>query len=357
MENTDRDVTLMNKPNDHLSSRERSDADLRVQVVDGSADGVLGIGDFALADTEERGDIAVSVLCDGGVGDADLSDGLDLLLESDGSHGGIPSKAPIHYMRSRMERNAHGYLNFCRAGGDNPHMHTRTISQILTALMERSGMSQTSLSKATGVGQTTILRIANGDSKDPHHKSVAPLAAYFGITTDQLRGAQPLDIDSLPLRRDDILRRSFEVYGHEDDGQVELPFIKRVGVSGDLRREAVEFTGETRKILRSDLSRCSVEPAHAAFTRTQGDTMAPVFIDGSVVGINMAATDIVDGKIFAIQISGDIWIKRAYRIPGGGLRLSSYDSEVEDMRFTPDMMRAQQVVVIGKVFYNATCYV
>ena len=85
--------------------------------------------------------------------------------------------------------------------------------------------------------------------------------------------------------------------------------------------------------------------------------MAPVFIDGSVAGVNMAATEIVDGKIYAVQISGEIWIKRAYRIPGGGLRLTSYDPDVEDMRFTPDMLRTQQVAIVGRVFYNATCYV
>ncbi|MBK59402.1 MAG: hypothetical protein CML01_11435 [Pseudomonas sp.] len=259
-------------------------------------------------------------------------------------------------MRSRIERNEQAHLSYACAERNNRRMHKRTISEILTALMERTGMNQSTLSEATGVGQSTIHRILSGESKDPQHKNVAPLAAHFGITTDQLRGSKPLDIDSMPLRREDLLRRSVPVMEGADE-LVDLPFISRVSLSGDLRRETVETTGELRKIAQEELNRCGVERAHAAFVRTQGDTMAPVFIDGSVAGVNMAATEIVDGKIYAVQISGEIWIKRAYRIPGGGLRLTSYDPDVEDMRFTPDMLRTQQVAIVGRVFYNATCYV
>lgn len=346
----------MNKPNDLLSSGEPSGADLAVELVDGAANGVLGVGDFALANTEERGDIAAGTAGDGGVGDTNLADGFDLELEVVGSHGGIPFETPIHYMRSRMERNEQRHLSYASAERNNRRMHKRTISAVLTALMERTGMNQTSLSKATGVGQTTIHRILSGDSKDPQHKSIAPLAAYFGISTDQLRGAQPLDIDSMPLRREDILRRSVPDLFASGDEFVELPFISRIGLAGDLRRESVELTGEVRKITQGELSRCGVERAHAAFFRIQGDTMAPVFIDGSIAGINMAATDVVDGKVYAVQINGEIWIKRVYRIPGGGIRLSSYDLDVEDMRFSLEAMRAQQIAVVGRVFYNVTCY-
>ena len=346
----------MNEQDDLLSSREPARADLAVKLVDGAANGVLGVGDFTLANTEERGDVTASATSNGGVGDANLADGLDLELEGVGSHGGIPLEAPVHYMRSRIERNVYRHLNYARAESDNRRMHKRNVSEILSALMERSGMTPSSLAEATGVLQSTIHRIVKGESKDPLHKNIAPLAAHYGITTDQLRGVSPLDIDALPLRREDLLRRSVPVL--EDIGAlVDLPFIARVGLSGDLRREAVETTGEFRKIAQEELDRCGVERAHAAFVRTQGDTMSPVFIDGSVAGVNMAATDVIDGKIYAVQISGEIWIKRAYRIPGGGLRLTSYDPDVEDMRFTPDMLRTQQVAIVGRVFYNATCYV
>lgn len=346
----------MNKPNDLLSSGEPSGADLAVELVDGAANGVLGVGDFALANTEERGDIAASAAGNGGVGHSGFADGLDLGLVGVGSHGSSPSEVHTQYMQTSIDCNADQHLRYARRHSDNRAMHKRTIKENLTTLMQRSGHTSASLGRETGVDQSIIHRIATGKTKRPQDETVVPLATYFQITPDQLRGHAALDFDTLPLRRDDLMRRSVPAADEGADAYVELPFMRRIGISSDLRRESVELTGETRKIPRSDMARCSVDEAHAAFVRTQGDTMAPVFIDGSIAGVNMAATEVVDGKIYAVQISDEIWIKRAYRIPGGGLRLSSYDQDVEDMRFTPDMLRTQQVAIVGRVFYNATCY-
>lgn len=346
----------MNEPDELLSSRERPGADLAVKLVDGTANGILGIRDLALTDSEERGDVTAGSLGDGCVGDSNLADGLDLGLEDVDGHVGSPMEAHPQYMQLSIDCNAHQHLLYAGFHRDNRHMHKRTIRETLSALLTRSGHTPTSLGREAGIDQSIIQRIASGKTKDPRDDSVIRLAAYFGVTPDQLRGYAPIDIDALPLRRDDILRRSTPVADYEDDEQVELPFIQRISLAGDLRRESVELTGETRKISQEELSRCGVERAHAAFFRTQGDTMAPVFIDGSIAGVNMAATDVTDGKIYAIQINGEIWIKRAYRIPGGGLRLSSYDPDVDDLRFTPELMRSQQVAIVGRVFYNATCY-
>lgn len=346
----------MNKPNDLLSSGEPSGADLAVELVDGAANGVLWVGDFALANTEESGDVAAGAAGNCGVGDANLTDGLNLQLEVVGSHGSSPSEVHTQYMQTSIDCNADQHLHYARRHSNNRAMHKRTIKENLTALMQRSGHTSASLGRETGVDQSIIHRIATGKTKRPQDETVVPLATYFQITPDQLRGHATLDFDALPLRRDDLMRRSVPTADEGADAYVELPFMRRIGISSDLRRESVELTGERRKIPRSDMARCAVDEAYAAFVRTQGDTMAPVFIDGSIAGVNMAATEVVDGKIYAVQISDEIWIKRAYRIPGGGLRLSSYDQDVEDMRFTPDMLRTQQVAIVGRVFYNVTCY-
>lgn len=356
METTDRDVTLMNKPDDLLSSRERPVADLSVQAVDGATDGVLGIRDLALTNTEERGDIAAGTIGDGCVGDSGLSDGLDLELQGVGGHEGIPSKAPQQYMHSSIDCNALQHLLYAVDHSDNRRMHKRTIKDNLSALMTRSGLTPTALGRETGINQSIIQRIASGETKRPRDDNVFELAKFFGVTTDQMHGRAPIDFDALPLRRDDILRRAMPAAGEQADEFVELPFIRRITLTGELRRESVEMTGELRKISQADLDICGVERGHAAFFRTQGDTMAPVFIDGSIAGINMAATDVTDGKVYAVQINDEIWIKRAYRIPGGGLRLSSYDPEVDDLRFTVELMRSQQVAIVGRVFHNSTCY-
>lgn len=75
-------------------------------------------------------------------------------------------------------------------------MH-KTIDKILAELMSKSGLNQADLSRMANVGQPTISRILkpNGPKgiKEPSDKQVRPLAEFFGVSTDQLRGYAPLE--------------------------------------------------------------------------------------------------------------------------------------------------------------------
>ncbi|MCO8161044.1 helix-turn-helix domain-containing protein [Pseudomonas sp. 21LCFQ010] len=77
-------------------------------------------------------------------------------------------------------------------------MH-KTIDKILAALMQRDGINQLQLSQRSGVGQSTISRILKPGGtkgiKEPTDKQVRPLADFFGVSTDQLRGFAPLEVD------------------------------------------------------------------------------------------------------------------------------------------------------------------
>ncbi|MDD2114204.1 LexA family transcriptional regulator [Pseudomonas asiatica] len=74
-------------------------------------------------------------------------------------------------------------------------MH-KSIDKILAQLMTKNGISQVELSSRTSVGQSTISRILKPQGpkgiKEPTDKQVRPLAEFFGVTTDQLRGYEPL---------------------------------------------------------------------------------------------------------------------------------------------------------------------
>ncbi|MFY0997581.1 LexA family transcriptional regulator [Pseudomonas juntendi] len=74
-------------------------------------------------------------------------------------------------------------------------MH-KSIDKILAQLMAANGITQVELSSRTSVGQSTISRILKPQGpkgiKEPTDKQVRPLAEFFGITTDQLRGYEPL---------------------------------------------------------------------------------------------------------------------------------------------------------------------
>lgn len=74
-------------------------------------------------------------------------------------------------------------------------MH-KSIDKVLAQLMAEGGVSQADLARKTGVGQPTISRILKPAGpkgiKEPTDKQVRPLADFFGVTTDQLRGFSPV---------------------------------------------------------------------------------------------------------------------------------------------------------------------
>ncbi len=63
-------------------------------------------------------------------------------------------------------------------------------------------------------------------------------------------------------------------------------------------------------------------------------------------------TRVVDGKIYALDHDGLLRIKFLYRLPGGGIRLRSFNrDEYEDESYTLDDVLEQRIVILGRVFW------
>lgn len=60
------------------------------------------------------------------------------------------------------------------------------ISKQLSKLMRDNSLSQSALSRATGVPQPTINRILSGVTREPRRDSVVRIANFFGITPESL---------------------------------------------------------------------------------------------------------------------------------------------------------------------------
>ncbi|MBL4833625.1 MAG: helix-turn-helix domain-containing protein [Pseudomonas sp.] len=84
------------------------------------------------------------------------------------------------------------------------------ISKILARLMDARGITQADLSRKTGVGQPTISRILKPHGpkgiKNPTDLQVKPIADFFGISTDELRGHKPLGFELFDLAETGVLR-------------------------------------------------------------------------------------------------------------------------------------------------------
>ena len=62
----------------------------------------------------------------------------------------------------------------------------------LSKLMHACGISQSALSRATGVPQPTINRILNESIREPRYDSVVRLAHFFDVTPESMYGPHSL---------------------------------------------------------------------------------------------------------------------------------------------------------------------
>jgi SOS-response transcriptional repressor LexA len=67
-----------------------------------------------------------------------------------------------------------------------------TLSHILKRLMFEKQVRTTELARRVGLKQPTVHRIVEGTSLRPHLSTLDPIAKYFAVSVDQLRGAEPL---------------------------------------------------------------------------------------------------------------------------------------------------------------------
>ena len=82
-------------------------------------------------------------------------------------------------------------------------MSNTKISQILTRLLSDQNLRVSELARQVQLPQPTIQRIAAGVCENPHISSLKPIAEFFSISVDQLKGLEPIPkfdkIFKLPL--------------------------------------------------------------------------------------------------------------------------------------------------------------
>lgn len=68
-----------------------------------------------------------------------------------------------------------------------------TLSTILRRLMFEQHIKTTELARQIGLPQATVHRIVSGASPRPHLTSLKPLADFFSVSIEQLKGQEPIE--------------------------------------------------------------------------------------------------------------------------------------------------------------------
>jgi phage repressor protein C with HTH and peptisase S24 domain len=135
------------------------------------------------------------------------------------------------------------------------------------------------------------------------------------------------------------------------DDEVALPFFKGVELSaGNGSEVMLETGGHKLRFGARTLRKHRVRPDSAVAATVRGNSMTPVMPDGCTIAIDTDFPGITDGKIYALDHAGELRVKLLYRLPGGGLRIRSYnDAEYPDEIYSAE--QAQQIRILGRVFW------
>lgn len=97
------------------------------------------------------------------------------------------------------------------------------ISKQLGKLMRDQGLSQSALSRATGVPQPTINRILSEVTREPRRDSVVRIANYFNVTPESLYQAPNNPAAS---RKKESIEDLFDLISNLDDADRNALFEK-----------------------------------------------------------------------------------------------------------------------------------
>lgn len=138
-----------------------------------------------------------------------------------------------------------------------------------------------------------------------------------------------------------------------DDDEVEIPFLKEVQLAagtGSAFRE--DHNGYKLRFAKSTLRKLNIHFSNAVCVEVIGNSMEPVLPNGATVGVDTGSKEIKDGKMYAIDYGDLLRVKILYAMPGGMIRIRSYNSEEHPEEIRP----LSEIRVIGRVFWSSVTY-
>lgn len=138
-----------------------------------------------------------------------------------------------------------------------------------------------------------------------------------------------------------------------DDDEVEVPFLKEVQLAagaGSVFRE--DHNGYKLRFAKSTLRKLNIQFQNAVCVEVIGNSMEPVLPNGATVGVDTGSKTIKDGKMYAIDYGDLLRVKVLYAVPGGMIRIRSYNSDEHPEEIRP----LSDIRIIGRVFWSSVTY-
>lgn len=266
----------------------------------------------------------------------------------------IVHNAP-HYADSHILVYGETHLQEYELTHNNSHMEFK--DRIKTA-RKHAKLTQVQLAERVGIDQSVISSLERGKHRGSTHTLAIAYALDVSprwLTTGE--GDMAERSQAATRQKDELVFHETEfVDGDAPLGadEIEIPYFREVEMAaGDGRTQVIENHGAYMRFSLPRLARAGVDPKQAACATVTGDSMEPIIVDGSPIGIDKGCRQILDGKVYALDHGGMLRVKRLYRLPLGRMRVVSdnhieYPEEVYTMG-DPDSPR-----IIGRVFWWET---
>ncbi|WP_165311012.1 LexA family transcriptional regulator [Vibrio ziniensis] len=208
------------------------------------------------------------------------------------------------------------------------------------------------LARKLDVTPKAVSKWLNAESM-PRQNKMAELADYLGVSLYWLQYGRE---EQVPKGNAEILgnMQTWDSQTPLGEDEVAVPFLSEIKLSAGngFVNNLEQDNGFRLRFARSTLRRYNVAPENAVCVAVHGNSMEPVLPDGSTVGIDCGNKALVEGKIFAINHNEELFIKKLYRLPGGGIRIYSFnEAEYPPREYTDQQMQEQKITIVGRVFW------
>ncbi|WP_447810982.1 XRE family transcriptional regulator [Pseudomonas putida] len=234
-----------------------------------------------------------------------------------------------------------------------------TLGQRIARKREQAGLNQSELARRLSVTPQAVQKwesevsVPRGKRLDDIAAALSTSVAYL-VTGELLARSDRAESNARMLGPIDVWDDDTPL----DDDEVYVPFLKEVELSAGSGRTVVEQSHKQKlRFGKLTLRKQGVQPDNAVCVTVSGNSMEPVLPDKSTVGVDQGSTAITDGKMYAIDHDGQLRVKTLYRLPGGGIRMRSFNrDEHPDEEYTAQEMAEQNIHIKGKVFWSSVLW-
>lgn len=238
-----------------------------------------------------------------------------------------------------------------------------SFSERLKQIRAAKGLSLQEVANRVDVARQTVHEWETGKSS-PRMERIEMLARALQVSqSDLLDGEAPLvsePIFKYSAREPEVSYSTLQpilAWEHPEDlPEGEFVMVPRLGVklsAGNGHEQVeIEFGKVTPQAFRAAWVREKrLRPNKLAAMTASGNSMEPGIFNGDSLLVDTSQTEVLDGKVYALWYDGGERVKRLFRLPGGGLRIKSDNSDHPTVEVPQDQL--EHVRILGRVVHRS----